>query len=90
LANFSSCFSLTFAKQLKANFPISFGGHASTSPNPSRMLHLYHSRRTLCHNWKTTSVNKRTFMHSFIDSTFRTWLNVSSNFYNIFHNHEKN
>jgi hypothetical protein len=89
LANFSSYFSLRFAKQLKANFPINFGEHAGTSPNPSRMLHLSHSRKTLCHSWKIAFVNKKIFMHSFVDSTFRTCLNISSNFYNTFHKHDK-
>ncbi len=44
LASFSSCFSLRFVKQLKANFLIGFSKHASTFPDPSRMLHLSHLR----------------------------------------------
>jgi len=89
LASYSSCFSLRFTKQPKVDFPIGFGRHANTSPNPSRMLHLSHSRRTLYHSWKTTSINRRIFMHSFVDSTFKIGLNVSSNFYNTFCKHDK-
>jgi hypothetical protein len=35
---------LRFVKQLKANFLIGFSKHASTFPDPSRMLHLSHLR----------------------------------------------
>ncbi len=51
------------------------------SPNPSRMLHLSHSRRTFWHNWNITSINNKMFMHCFVDSTFNTDFNVSSNFF---------
>jgi hypothetical protein len=62
LASFSSYFSLRFAKKPKTHFPINFGERASTSPYPSRMLHLSHLRRTLYHIWKIASVSKRIFM----------------------------
>jgi hypothetical protein len=46
-ANFLNCFSFKLAKQLKVDLLNNFVKHANTLPNPSKMLHLSHSRKTL-------------------------------------------
>ncbi len=80
-ANFSNQISFKFAKQPKADLLIGFSKRANTSPDPSRMLHLSHSKRAFCHNWNNTFVNIKMFIHSFVDSTFNMGFNVSLNFY---------
>jgi hypothetical protein len=85
--NFSSCFSIKLAKQLKVDFPIGFDGHVGMLLVPLKMLHLPHSNRTIYQSrtfyqsWNTTFVNRRMFLHSFVDLMFSISLNVSSNFY---------
>ncbi len=78
--NFSSRILFRCAMQSKVDLPINFGGCVGTSLDPSRMLHLSHSRRTFCHKWNIAFINNKSHMHSFVDSTFSMGFNVSSNF----------
>jgi hypothetical protein len=79
LVSFSSWFSFRLVKQQNVNFPIGFGGFTRTSPKPSRMFHFSHSTRTISQRWKIVSEERRMFIHSFVDSTFKIGFNVSSN-----------
>jgi hypothetical protein len=80
-ARFSNWISFILAKQPNANLPIGFGSFAKTSPVPFKMLHLSHSTRIVSKRWKTMSKERKMFIHSFVDSLFKTSFNVSSNCY---------
>ncbi len=75
----SNWVSFKLAKQPNANFPIGFGDSIGTSPVPSKMLHLFNCTRIFSQRWKIVSEKRRMFIHSFVDSTFKTSFNVSSN-----------